>query len=402
MSSIAPHLSDGVSNARAVFFPPEAAAAPELRTAIPSFIERVGVLRLSLLGAWLFVAAALVCCMARRNLRARTRFMGWRQVADPRVISIFEDCRWRAGINFPVGLLSAEDGGSPLLCGWLRPAIVIPANVLSSLSYEELRLVFLHELAHIKRNDVAVNWLAAIFQILHWFNPFVWLAFKIFRADREQACDALAIRIAGGVGKNVLYGEAMIKTLKLINRIPLTPLAPDVVGIAEDKEQMKNRMLQIGSFGRTARFSAIVSVGVVAALTLFVMTGLGAGDSQAVVSVQGHVVNAAPGKAGEALLAKLKDIKLAHIEFSDASLPKTVELLTDLARKAKNGDKDISIILDPADPGLLKGGATITMSVDDIALYDVLNFTTRSSQLDWWIADGKVVIGKKAPVAKVN
>jgi beta-lactamase regulating signal transducer with metallopeptidase domain len=41
-----------------------------------------------------------------------------------------------------------------------------------------LRHVFLHELAHLKRHDIALNWLFAGAQALHWFNPLVWLAFQ--------------------------------------------------------------------------------------------------------------------------------------------------------------------------------------------------------------------------------
>jgi len=32
-------------------------------------------------------------------------------------------------------------------------------------------------------------------QIAHWFNPVIWFAFCRMRADRELACDALALSL---------------------------------------------------------------------------------------------------------------------------------------------------------------------------------------------------------------
>jgi len=56
-----------------------------------------------------------------------------------------------------------------------------------------LRYVFLHELGHLKRGDILVNWLMALPLVLHWFNPLVWYAIQRIRVDGESACDALAL-----------------------------------------------------------------------------------------------------------------------------------------------------------------------------------------------------------------
>ena len=43
--------------------------------------------------------------------------------------------------------------------GLLRPRILLPTRVVAEFQPSELRLIFLHELAHLRRGDVAVNWL---------------------------------------------------------------------------------------------------------------------------------------------------------------------------------------------------------------------------------------------------
>jgi len=51
----------------------------------------------------------------------------------------------------------------------------------------------LHELAHLKRWDLPLGCLVSLLQVLHWFNPILWYGFRRMRADREQACDAMAL-----------------------------------------------------------------------------------------------------------------------------------------------------------------------------------------------------------------
>src|SRR5437762_409184 len=99
---------------------------------------------------------------------------------------------------------------------------------------QELRFVFLHELAHLKRRDIAVNWLTTILQILHWFNPLVWLAFARMRVDRELACDELALSFAAA-GESKSYGGAIIK---LVEGFARPAALPGLVGILEDRQQM--------------------------------------------------------------------------------------------------------------------------------------------------------------------
>ncbi len=83
-------------------------------------------------------------------------------------------------------------------------------GIAERLSDAELRHVLLHELAHVKRRDVAMNWLVNALLTVHWFNPLLWLAFRQMRADREIACDELALRAMRGEERKA-YGDTLIK-----------------------------------------------------------------------------------------------------------------------------------------------------------------------------------------------
>ncbi len=91
-------------------------------------------------------------------------------------------------IRRPVKLLRIDADIVPLTWGLFRPVIALPA------SYREwderrLRIVLLHELAHIRRLDYPVQLLARVACALYWFHPLVWLGLTRLRFERELACD---------------------------------------------------------------------------------------------------------------------------------------------------------------------------------------------------------------------
>ena len=72
--------------------------------------------------------------------------------------------------------------------GFVRSYVVLPADALGWTD-EQLRVVVLHELAHVKRHDVSWQMVARATCALYWFHPLVWWALRRMRVDREYACD---------------------------------------------------------------------------------------------------------------------------------------------------------------------------------------------------------------------
>ncbi len=95
-----------------------------------------------------------------------------------------------------LGCRVAERLPSPMLSGWLRPVIWLPPEVTT---WDEKRLgaVLRHELAHLRRGDVAWHWLAQLTVCLWWWQPLVWRAWRCLRAETEHAADDAAV-LAGG------------------------------------------------------------------------------------------------------------------------------------------------------------------------------------------------------------
>src|SRR5262249_37759012 len=133
---------------------------------------------------------------------------------------------------------------SPGLFGTLRPQILLPPGIAEQLSETELRHVFLHEMAHLKRGDLWVNLLMSVVQVVNWFNPLVWFVLRRIRLERELACDALVLLTTAGT-ETRSYGETI---LKLLERITTRGRLSPVIGILEEKQSAASRLKQIAEF----------------------------------------------------------------------------------------------------------------------------------------------------------
>jgi len=126
----------------------------------------------------------------------------------------------------------------------------------------------------VKRYDIAISWLMAALQILHWFNPFVWYAFYRIRAERELACDELAMaRLAGDASD---YGRTIVC---LLERFAQPRALPNLAGILEDKKQMKRRIAMISQFHPGTGSRWILAAALLAGLAAVALTNAKGPDS---------------------------------------------------------------------------------------------------------------------------
>jgi beta-lactamase regulating signal transducer with metallopeptidase domain len=87
-------------------------------------------------------------------------------------------------------VVGAPDVG-PHVVGLLRPIIVVPPALLADETL--LRAALLHELAHVRRFDVAARFIQIIAASLLWWWPVVRIVNKRLELAREAACDAWAL-----------------------------------------------------------------------------------------------------------------------------------------------------------------------------------------------------------------
>ncbi len=165
---------------------------------------------------------------------------------EPSILKLLEESKEQLGIQTSISIIQTSGISIPAIFGVTRPWLLIPETVLKSMGHENLRFVILHELAHLRRKDIIINWIALVLQIIHWFNPLVWLAFRKMRADREMACDE-AVLMHLEQKEAMQYGHTLLDMVEIFSgRVRYAGIA----GILEEKSQIKTRIQRISQFDR--------------------------------------------------------------------------------------------------------------------------------------------------------
>ena len=113
--------------------------------------------------------------------------------------------------------------------GYLRPKVLFPLGFFIAVDDEKLSYIVLHELSHIKRRDVAINyaWMAA--KAIHWFNPLIYLAYKAYKNAVEECCDEAVAELLDTQGR-CEYSQSLIDTMRFSKKRYYTPLSVSFTG----------------------------------------------------------------------------------------------------------------------------------------------------------------------------
>ncbi|RKJ18939.1 hypothetical protein D7X48_15975 [bacterium D16-50] len=186
---------------------------------------------------------------------------GSTEVSDIKTLNLLSDCEEKLNIKTRVELSRNPLIASPIMIGFFRARIVLPACELDD---KELSYIFVHELTHYKQRDMFYKWLIQIVVCAHWFNPFVYLLEKEVNKSCELSCDEKVISILDDKARRE-YGDTLISFLQS-NNLYKSSLAS--VTLTEGAEQLKERLGAIMKFKKkskgiiaiTAIFSVLVCV----------------------------------------------------------------------------------------------------------------------------------------------
>lgn len=222
----------------------------------------------ALAAIWL---AGSVLCVLRLLASAvvlRRRMAACREVHDASVLSLLEATCRQIGLARRPKLMVTPEAVSPCLVGVWNVRIVVPEALLTESSPVRVRHVLAHELAHIVRGDLWANWLLLAARAVHWFNPFAWWVVRAMQAEREAACDDLALAVLGDRDRSV-YAATIIE---LAAKLAPAGLAPGLIGLHSSARLLKGRVERLlrGSSARPWR--APLAVFLVAAIALIGLT----------------------------------------------------------------------------------------------------------------------------------
>ncbi|MBN1420856.1 MAG: hypothetical protein JXP34_18945 [Planctomycetes bacterium] len=160
---------------------PAAPAAPAAARAAPGDFGSAG-----LAGLWILASTVLVARLGWAGAFI-ARLRRFARPARDSMAARCADLAARIGVKAPP-VLESRRVRAPLLAGVRSPAIVLPEGDAGD-EGEAIDAALLHELAHLKRRDVAWNGLAHLARALLFFQPLVWLLARRLEDASDLACD---------------------------------------------------------------------------------------------------------------------------------------------------------------------------------------------------------------------
>ena len=187
------HTVDGAAATAAsnvASLPPSAAASATVDTPTPT--DRATPIWPMLLALWGVVALALLGWLTFGAISVRRIVRSGRTLDESAWTAPLCEIADRLDLDAVPRLLASSRVEMPFACGILHPTIVLPASA-EEWNDSRRRAVLFHELAHVKRRDLAGHTLGRITCAFYWFHPLVWTAARRLRAESERACDDLVL-----------------------------------------------------------------------------------------------------------------------------------------------------------------------------------------------------------------
>ena len=155
--------------------------------------------RISLIAPWIWLIGtpltllSVSCGFAgARHLRRHSR-----SLPEPWVAELANRLRLVLNLGQEVAIAISEKVAAPILVGVIKPMILQPPALINGCTHEQMEMILLHELAHVKRWDPWVNLFLQLARCLLFFHPAVWMVSRWMRVDRESCCDDIVVQLTG-------------------------------------------------------------------------------------------------------------------------------------------------------------------------------------------------------------
>ncbi len=142
---------------------------------------------------------------------------------------------------------------SPFVLGLLRPRIYLPAGAANE------GYILRHERAHIRRCDHLVKFVSFAALCVHWFNPVIWLSYRLMCRDMEMSCDESVLRHYAWKDIRRAYSGSLLQLAVKRSGLP----GPLAFGESDTKSRVRNVL----SYRKPALWLSVLSIVLVLAAT---------------------------------------------------------------------------------------------------------------------------------------
>jgi outer membrane protein assembly factor BamB/beta-lactamase regulating signal transducer with metallopeptidase domain/thiol-disulfide isomerase/thioredoxin len=190
------------------------------------------------LGVLVMVIRLLAALYGGHRLRRAAR-----SICEPRILELVKRQSRAIGLRIIPAVACCERVAVPVVVGILRPVILVPVSLVSTLTPAELCDVLTHELAHLRRFDHLVVVLQRATEVLWFFHPTVWYLSRQISLEREYCCDDLAL--TAGVERRS-YAKSLCRVAELA--IASRCAEPRPLALAADGQrpsQLRRRIIRL-------------------------------------------------------------------------------------------------------------------------------------------------------------
>lgn len=274
------------------------------------------------LGVFVMYVGALVYFAGRL---AWSLYWTWALVreAEPLSLDLASDAIWsrckRAFCRAEARMLSSTRVSGPVVIGFRRPVLLIPAGFFEGCVPGDLLAALAHECAHMERRDFAKNLIYEAASLGLAFHPVTRMLKARIMQTREMVCDEMAV---GRVVDPHSYSQSL---LRLATRIFLTPrvASSHAIGIF-DANILEKRIMTITT--KKPRLSVVVKYGLVAPGALLLLSVAAVGSAKTVVIQQEGQATTTDGAKPYGKVYRVgKDVSAPVLVYSvDTEFPEAV------------------------------------------------------------------------------
>lgn len=265
---------------------------------------------------------------------------------------LFGQLKQQVGRVGHVSLRTADAVAVPMVYGFLRPVVLLPISAVSGLSEESLKVILVHELAHVRRGDLWFSFVERLIEAFFFFHPAVWWLLRVLQTEREVCCDAIAAEV---VGQRLDVAAALVNSVEAISSVRSGNIGN--VALAAGGGDLEDRVERLVDPAKTPKLSVTVSslillsgIGLLGILFLTVSTASVAVQVQKALSPQEQV--AAVAEAIESAMpeqenfVRTKETVSGRVVLSNGSDELPVRTNICLVYKSGNASGSISMTVD--------------------------------------------------------
>ena len=195
----------------------------------------------ALLSIWAFGALLIMARVLLGIVAVQWMARSGQRVLDAPWMKMAVQLASEVGVSTNITFLRNRRAAMPMACGVLRPAVLMPEEA-AEWPADRLRIVLLHELAHVKRHDCLTHVVAQLACAFHWFNPLAWIAARQVRTERERACDDLVLA-AGTCGPD--YADQLLEIARVMRAGQYPAVLAGATLAMAHRSQLEGRLMAI-------------------------------------------------------------------------------------------------------------------------------------------------------------